>query len=162
MRKRERNEAARALLNELLTDELTTISQYTLWAHMCDHWGYEKLHEAMIKQAKDEARHADMLVKRIMVLGCQPAPLRLNPIRVGKTAKDVVPEVREVELASIREYNVAISLAKELGDDETAAILNQLLNMERGHEMWANNQLPEIEEIDMESHVRALSGTSEI
>ena len=36
------------VLNQLLADELTAISQYMVHSEMCDSWGYEKLHKAII------------------------------------------------------------------------------------------------------------------
>ena len=39
------------VLNFLLADELTAISQYMVHAEMCDNWGYKKLAEAVEKRA---------------------------------------------------------------------------------------------------------------
>ena len=33
------------VLNDLLADELTAISQYMVHSEMCDNWGYGKLHK---------------------------------------------------------------------------------------------------------------------
>ena len=56
------------VLNELLADELTAISQYMVHSEMCDNWGYEKLHKSIEKQAVDEMHHAEWLIGRILFL----------------------------------------------------------------------------------------------
>ncbi len=63
------NEKLLAVLNQLLADELTAISQYMVHSEMCDSWGYDKLHKAIESQAKDEMHHAEWLIRRIIFLG---------------------------------------------------------------------------------------------
>ena len=41
------NEKLMTVLNQLLADELTAISQYMVHSEMCQNWGYEKLHNAI-------------------------------------------------------------------------------------------------------------------
>src|SRR6187455_2327207 len=56
------------VLNQLLADELTAISQYMVHSEMCDSWGYDKLHKAIERQAMDEMHHAEWLIRRIIFL----------------------------------------------------------------------------------------------
>jgi bacterioferritin len=48
------NDKLLAVLNQLLADELTAISQYMVHSEMCANWGYEKLYTAIERQAIDE------------------------------------------------------------------------------------------------------------
>ena len=41
------NDKLLKVLNDLLADELTAISQYMVHSEMCDNWWYEKLHNAI-------------------------------------------------------------------------------------------------------------------
>ncbi|MHB1038585.1 MAG: ferritin-like domain-containing protein, partial [Pirellulales bacterium] len=41
-------------LDELLSDELTAINQYMVHSEMCANWGYERLHQAVEKRARQE------------------------------------------------------------------------------------------------------------
>ena len=52
------NEKVIAILNDLLSDELTAVNQYMVHAGMDQNWGYEKLHDAVEKRADNgnEAR----------------------------------------------------------------------------------------------------------
>ena len=55
-------------LNARLAEELTAINQYMVHAEMCDNWGYKQLAEAIEKRAKDEMKHAEKLIVRILFL----------------------------------------------------------------------------------------------
>lgn len=41
------NDQLIGVLNQLLADELTAISQYIVHSEMCASWAYEKLHQAI-------------------------------------------------------------------------------------------------------------------
>ena len=70
-------------LNELLADELTAINQYMVHSEMCDNWGYAKLHGAIEKRARDEMKHAEKLIGRLLFLEGLPVVSKLNPIKIG-------------------------------------------------------------------------------
>ncbi len=59
------NEKLLTVLNQLLADELTAISQYMVHSEMCDSWGYDKLHKAIEGQARDEMHHAEAIKPRV-------------------------------------------------------------------------------------------------
>ena len=62
------NEQVLAMLNRLLSEELTAINQYMVHSEMCDNWGYPRLHKVHEKRAIDEMRHAERLIARILFL----------------------------------------------------------------------------------------------
>src|SRR4030067_2916517 len=106
-------------LNDRLREELTAISQYMVQSEICANWGYEKLHEAIEKQAKDEMHHAEMLIGRVIFLEGTPVVSKLDAIKVGKTVKDMICNDREAEAAAIKAYNDTMRLAGELRDHST-------------------------------------------
>jgi bacterioferritin len=53
------NDQIIAALNNLLSDELTAISQYMVHSEMCDNWGFEKLHKVVEARAITEMKHAE-------------------------------------------------------------------------------------------------------
>lgn len=147
------NKKLLAVLNRLLADELTAISQYMVHSEMCDNWGYEKLHKAIEKQAKDEMHHAEWLIRRIVFLEGTPVVSTLNPIHIGQTVSDMVSNDQEAELAAVRAYNDAIGLAREVADQSTADLLVQILKMEEGHADWGEMQRAQIEQMGLENYV---------
>ncbi len=109
------NEKLLTVLNQLLADELTAISQYMVHSEMCDSWGYDKLHKAIERQAMDEMHHAEWLIRRIIFLEGTPVISKLNPIKIGQTVSEMVGNDQEAELAAVRAYNQAIAMAREAG-----------------------------------------------
>lgn len=141
------------VLNELLADELTAISQYMVHSEMCENWGYEKLHKAIESQAKDEMHHAEWLIRRIIFLEGTPVVSKLNPVKIGQTVLEMVSNDQEAESAAVRAYNAAIGLAREAADQATADLLIQILKMEEGHVDWAEIQRAQIEQMGLENYL---------
>lgn len=147
------NERLLTVLNELLADELTAISQYMVHAEMCDNWGFDKLHSAIEKQARDEMHHAEWLIRRILFLDGVPVVSKLNPIRIGTSVVEMVGHDQDAELAAVRAYNSAIRLAREVDDQATADLLTNILKMEEGHVDWAEQQRAQIAQMGLENYL---------
>ena len=141
------NDKVIAVLNQLLADELTAISQYMVHSEMCDNWGYEKLHKAIEHQAMDEMHHAEWLIQRIIFFEGAPIVSKLNPMKIGKSVLEMVTVDQADELDAIHAYNAAIRLAQEADDQATADLLRKILLMEEGHVDWAKQQSDQIEQM---------------
>ena len=142
-----------AVLNELLADELTAISQYMVHSEMCDNWGYDTLHKAIEHQAMDEMHHAEWLIQRIIFLEGAPVVSKLNPMSIGKTVPEMVRYDQEAELAAVRAYNGAIRLAHEVNDQAAVDLLIKIVKMEEDHEDWGEKQLAQIEQMGLENYL---------
>ena len=147
------NEKLLTVLNELLADELTAISQYMVHSEMCDNWGYDKLHKAIEKQAMDEMHHAEWLIQRIIFLEGAPVVSKLNPIQIGQSVPDMIGNDRDAEQAAVRAYNAAIRLAHEVDDQASVDLLTNILKMEEGHVDWAEKQRAQIEQMGLENYL---------
>ena len=147
------NEKLLQTLNQLLADELTAISQYMVHSEMCDNWGYDKLHNAIEKQALDEMHHAEWLIRRIIFLEGTPVVAKLNFIEIGRTVSDMVCNDQKAEVEAVHAYNVAIGLARDVADQATADLLSQILKMEEGHVDWAEMQRSQIEQMGLENYL---------
>jgi len=147
------NEKLLTVLNELLADELTAISQYMVHSEMCDNWGYDKLHKAIEKQALDEMHHAEWLIQRIIFLEGAPVVAKLNPIQIGKSVPDMIGNDRDAEQAAVRAYNAAIRLAHEVDDQASVDLLTNILKMEEGHVDWAEKQRAQVEQMGLENYL---------
>lgn len=141
------------VLNELLADELTAISQYMVHSEMCDNWGYEQLHTAIEKQAHDEMHHAEWLIQRIIFLEGTPVVSKLNPMKIGKSVSDMIANDQADEQGAVRAYNAAIRLAHEVDDQATVDLLTKILKMEEGHEDWGEKQRAQIEQMGLENYL---------
>lgn len=147
------NDKLIAVLNQLLADELTAISQYMVHSEMCDNWGYGKLHKAIEHQAHDEMHHAEWLIRRILFLEGSPIVAKLNPIKIGQTVLEIVSNDQADEVGAIRAYNSAIGLAHDVADQATADLLLKILTMEEGHVDWAEIQRVQIAQMGVENYL---------
>ncbi|MEX2116572.1 MAG: bacterioferritin [Bacteroidota bacterium] len=147
------NDKLIAVLNELLADELTAISQYMVHSEMCSNWGYEKLHTTIEKQAIDEMHHAEWLIQRILFLEGIPVVNKLRPMKIGSSVLEMVTSDQEAEQEAIRSYNKAIHLAHDVEDQSTSDLLTKILKMEEGHVDWAEVQRSQIEQMGLANYL---------
>jgi len=141
------------VLNELLADELTAISQYMVHSEMCADWGYEELHEAVEKRAMDEMKHAEKLIGRILFLEGQPIVSRLNQMHIGAQVEAQLQNDWSAEEGAIKAYNEGIRLSVELADNGTRALLESILSDEEDHIDWLEAQRDLIEQMGIQNYL---------
>lgn len=120
-------------LNYLLEGELTAINQYMLHAEMCEDWGYVRLARDFKTRAIQEMRHAESLMERILFLEGNPTVTKLADFNIGKTVPEQVDNDHNMEVDTIKDYNDAIKLCVEVGDNATKSILEKILADEDRH-----------------------------
>lgn len=147
------NEKIIRILNELLAEELTAISQYMVHSELCANWGYNKLHAAIEKQAKEEMEHAEWLIQRIIFLEGMPIVQKLNPIKIGKTVVDMISNDTNAEISAVAAYNDAIMVARELKDNGTADLLTKIMKMEEDHLDWEETQKDQIDQMGLQIYL---------
>ncbi|MDE3056563.1 MAG: bacterioferritin [Bacteroidota bacterium] len=147
------NDKLIATINQLLADELTAINQYMVHSEMCANCGYEKLHKAIEKQAMDEMHHAEWHIQRIIFLEGTPTVSKLNPMKIGNSALEMITNDQEAEMDAVKAYNKAITLARDVNDEASAEYLTKILKMEEGHIDWAESQRAQIQQMGFENYL---------
>lgn len=135
------------LLNEALTAELTVTNTYFLHARMLDSWGFTKLGKVFYDLSIDEMRDADSLIKRILMFDGHPNLQRLLPISIGEDAQEILGLALASELRVIEQFTAAARECRELGDEGTASIFEQMVLEEEGHADWFETQLQAINSV---------------
>jgi bacterioferritin len=143
------NEKLIAVLNDLLSDELTAINQYMVHSEMCANWRYEKLHEKAEKRAIEEMRHAEKLIERILFLEGTPVVTQLKAIHIGKDVEQMHKNDLDAESDAGRAYNEAIKLAVDVGDNGTRDLLESILHDEEEHLDWLDAQMAQIGQMSL-------------
>jgi bacterioferritin len=141
------------MLNVLLADELTAISQYMVHSEMCANWGYEHLHKKIEARAIQEMKHAEQLIGRIIFLDGTPRVDRLNKISIGPDVPKQLANDLKAEHVAWKGYNNAIHLADEVGDAPTRNMLEGTAREEDAHVDWLEEQQDQIKQIGIELYL---------
>jgi bacterioferritin len=147
------NEKILAVLNDLLSDELTAINQYIVHSEMCANWRYEKLHKAIEGRAIEEMGHAEKLIGRILFLEGTPVVSNLKKMHIGAFVDAQHRNDLMSELEAVAAYNAAIKLAVEVGDNGTRELLEATLKDEEEHLDWLEAQRDQIEQMGLQNYL---------
>jgi len=121
------------VLNALLAHELTVVNQYMVHSEMCDNWGYGKLAKSIEIRAKEEMKHAEKLIGRILFLGGIPIVSKLNDIHIGEDVPKMHDSDHAAEADAIKMYNAGIVVCGTAKDYASREILESILNDEDRH-----------------------------
>jgi len=135
------------LLNDVLTGELTAISQYFLHAKMCLNWGYQHLGKKIYEESIDEMKHADKLVERILFLDGLPNLQKLHKIAIGQTVIEILKNDLTLESGTVPRLNKGIQLSRDVGDNGSDALLTYILVESEKHVDWLESQLELVQQV---------------
>jgi bacterioferritin len=141
------------LLNDALTFELTVTNTYFLHARMLDNWGLNKLGKVFYDLSIDEMKDADDLINRILMYDGHPNVQRLNPIRVGESAEEMLALAFESEKAAVAQFNSSAQECHDLGDHGCAAVFEDMVRDEENHADWFESQLDAIERVGAQQYL---------
>lgn len=130
-----------ALLNEVLTSELTAINQYYIHYKMCENWGFARLASKKRKESIEEMCHADKVIARILFLNGAPNMQRMFTVKIGSDPLEQHRFDLDVELAARDRLNKGIELCTARGDNGTRELLNDVLEDEEESIDWLETQL---------------------
>jgi bacterioferritin len=147
------NDKVIAVLNNLLSDELTAISQYMVHAEMCDNWRYEKLSKVVEERAITEMKHAEKLIARILFLDGLPVVSNLKKINIGADIEAQLNNDLAAEYGAVAGYNEGIKLAYELGDNGSRELMDSILNDEEEHVDWLEAQIGQVKLMGLQSYL---------
>jgi bacterioferritin len=135
------------LLNDILTGELTAISQYFLHAKMCSNWGYEYLGKKIYEESIDEMKHADKLVERILFLDGLPNLQKLGKLSIGQGVLEILRNDLAFETATIPKFNKGIQACRDAGDNGSEDLLTHILVDSESHVDWLESQLELVQQV---------------
>ena len=142
-----------ALLNEVLTAELTAINQYFLHGEMCHSWGLDRLYHEMRKHSIDEMKHAEEVIERILFLEGIPNVQKLNKIDIGETVPEQLKSDLALEMEAVARLNAGIAQCLEAQDGTSRELLEHILESEEEHVDWIESQLGLIEQVGVQNYL---------
>jgi len=145
-------------LNGLLADELTAINQYVVHGEMAENWGYGKLKKSVGGRAIMEMKHAEKLIERILFLEGLPIVGTLNKIHIGADVPKQFANDLASEMTAVANYNRAVRLATDVGDNATKEILEGILKDEDGHVNEIEEKLDQIQQMGIQHFLSIQAG----
>ena len=141
------------ILNELLTNELTSVNQYFVHAKMCENWGYARLAKKVRAESIDEMKHADELISRILYLDGVPNLQRLGKVNVGQTVHEQLTLDLDLEKGAIKFLNDSIETVRSLGDHGSFELMVHILTSEEEHADWLEAQHELIAQVGLQNYL---------
>lgn len=147
-------------LNEVLTNELTAVNQYFLHARIYENWGFERLAKHEYEESIEEMKHADKLIKRVLMLEGLPNLQDLHKLAIGET----VPEGLAADLGVERRGHAvllkSIELCEEVKDFVSREILREILDDTEEHIDYLETQLELVEKVGLQNFLQTQIGES--
>jgi bacterioferritin len=144
-----------AELNRALTNELTAVNQYFLHARMYDNWGFEKLGKKTYEESIDEMKHADRLVKRILLLEGLPNLQDLHKLQIGEDVPEALKADLNVERRGRECLVKGIETCENKKDYVSRDMLRQILDDTESHIDYLETQLELIEGIGLQNYLQS-------
>lgn len=141
------------ILNDVLTAELTAINQYFVHAEMCENWGYGRLQDVIRKHSIGEMKHAEEVIERVLFLEGVPNVQRLGKISIGEDVTEILRADYALELDALPRLNKGIETCREIGDNNSRHLLEEILEDEEKHVDWLEAQLSLIEQVGVQNYL---------
>lgn len=148
-------------LNKGLKKELTAINQYFLHSRLLEDWGMTKLAKHEYQESIEEMHHADVFIKRILLLGGMPNLQELEKLLIGEDVKEVLECDLKLELDGIKTYREAIEHCEKAKDFVSRDIFLKILADEEEHADGIQTQLDLIAAMGVENYVQLQSGAAD-
>ncbi len=145
-------------LNFLLAGELAARDQYFIHAEMYQEWGYGKLYQHSNHETEHETLHAQLIMRRIMMLGGVPN-MTVGEINIGSDIPSMLQSDLNLEYAVRQHLKEGIKLAEDNQDYVTRDMLvQQLEDTEEDHAHWLEKQLGLIEMMGLQNYLQSQMG----
>lgn len=144
-----------AVLNEILTFELTSINQYFLHARMFKNWGFEKLNNTAYKKSIKDMKQADQLIERILFLEGLPNLQMLGKLMIGEETREMLDCDMAFQNSQIPLLKNAIKICEELQDFVSRDLIESILSYEEDHIDWIETQQHQITHLGLENYLQS-------
>jgi bacterioferritin len=148
-------------LNQVLTNELTSVNQYFLHARMLDNWGFRRLGKIVYDESIGEMRHADKLIKRILFLDGLPNLQDLHKLAVGETVLEALGADLKLELAGRATLVPGIAECEAAADYVSREVLVEILSDTEEHIDFLETQLSLARSVGEANYLQSAAGELE-
>lgn len=147
-------------LNAVLTNELTAINQYFLHARIFGHWGLPGLEKFEHDESIGEMKHADALIRRILMLEGLPNLQDIGKLNIGENTEEILNADLALERSVLPTVKAGIAHCESVGDYVSRELLVAILDDSEEHVDFLETQLELIGKVGLQNYQQAHMGRS--
>jgi bacterioferritin len=148
-------------LNQVLTNELTSVNQYFLHARMLENWGFCRLGKIIYDESIGEMKHADKLIRRILFLEGLPNLQDLNKLAVGETVLEALTADLALETAGRATLVEGVAQCEAAADFVSREVLVDILTDTEEHIDFLETQLALAKSLGEANYLQSAAGELE-
>jgi bacterioferritin len=93
------------------------------------------------------------VIERVLFLEGIPNVQRLGKINIGENALEILKSDLALELDALPRLNQGIELCREVGDNNSRHLLEEILEDEEEHVDWLEAQLTLVEQVGIQNYL---------
>ena len=145
-------------LNRQLKNELTAINQYFLHARIFGHWQLPGLEKIEYDESIGEMKHADSLIKRILMLDALPNLQDLGKLNIGESTEEILASDLAMERGSLDTVKAGIAHCESVSDYVSREVLVEILEESEEHVDFLEAQIELIGRVGIQNYQQTFMG----